>query len=231
VNVWIHNGFVKINEEKMSKSLGNFLMIKEILKEYHPEGVRLFLLSNHYRSPVDFTHQAIAEAQVGLEKIYALLDRMTQSFGTYRPHQDQEPPGALWTNFCESMDDDFNTARGLGLVFEAVRQTNRVLDGLQEAGRGQEPARLASVRADLMRVGAVLGICEETPTQFFEHRKTKALEREAIDESVVERLIAERAHAREQQDWARADEIRDQLASMNVVLEDRAEGTTWKVQT
>jgi cysteinyl-tRNA synthetase len=82
-----------------------------------------------------------------------------------------------------------------------------------------------------MRVGAVLGICEETPTQFFEHRKTKALEREAIDESVVERLIAERAHAREQQDWARADEIRDQLASMNVVLEDRAEGTTWKVQT
>jgi cysteinyl-tRNA synthetase len=100
VNVWIHNGFVKINEEKMSKSLGNFLMIKEILKEYHPEGVRLFLLSNHYRSPVDFTHQAIAEAQVGLEKIYALLDRMTQSFGTYRPHQDQEPPHGPWTWAC-----------------------------------------------------------------------------------------------------------------------------------
>jgi cysteinyl-tRNA synthetase len=230
VNVWIHNGFVKINEEKMSKSLGNFLMIKDILKQYHPEAVRLFLLSSHYRSPVDFTDQAMTEAEAGLEKIYALLDRINHAIGPHTPGNDQEEPGDLWGRFCEAMDDDFNTARGLGLVFDTVRQVNRVMDDAGEAQIGQQRARLASAQADLMRVAGVLGTGTEGPSHFFEHKKAKALEREAIDEALVEGLIAERVQARQQKDWSRADQIRQQLAAMNIVLEDRPEGTIWKVK-
>ncbi len=227
VNFWVHNGFVKINEEKMSKSLGNFLMIKDILKQYHPEAVRLFLLSSHYRSPVDFTDQAMTEAETGLEKIYALLARMAH---IESPGHDQETSGDLWALFCEAMDDDFNTARGLGHVFDAMRRVNRLMDDMEEALSEQEQEKISSVRADLMRVAGVLGICTETASHFFEHRKAQAVERAAIDEALVEQLIADRVQARHQKDWARADQIRQQLSDMNVVLEDRSEGTTWKVK-
>ncbi len=229
-NAWLHNGFVNINEEKMSKSLGNFLMIKDILKQYHPEAVRLFLLSNHYRSPVDFTDQVMTEAEAGLEKMYALLDRMTRTSATNTAQGEQETPGDLWVRFCEAMDDDFNTAQGLGFVFDTVRHMNRVLDDQGHAASPLDRTRLASVRSDLIRVGSVLGICTEAPSDFFEHKKAKTLEREAIDEALVDRLIAERVQAREQKNWARADEIRDQLAGMDIVLEDRPEGTNWKVK-
>ncbi|NVM23417.1 MAG: cysteine--tRNA ligase [Desulfobacterales bacterium] len=243
VNVWIHNGFVKINHEKMSKSLGNFLVIKEILKQYHAEAVRLFLLSNHYRSPIDFTDQAMVEAEAGIEKIYALMQRIEESVGpcearaTTASSQTLPPEGGgqgggaedLWPRFCEAMDDDFNTARAIGLVFDAVRRLNRAMDDATGAVSQEELTRLASARADLMRIGGVLGIGTEAPSDFFEHRKTDALKREAIDQAMVERLVAERTQARRRKDWARADRIRQQLAGMSIELEDRPEGTTWKV--
>ncbi len=231
VNVWIHNGFVQINQEKMSKSLGNFLTVKDILKQYHPEVVRLFLLSNHYRSPVDFTEQAMADAEAGLEKIYALLQRVSRSTGGDAPDQDQQRPGDLWVGFCEAMDDDFNTARAIGLIFDTVRGLNRVMDDMEERGTSETWARLESGRGDLMRVGAVLGIGTEAPSHFFAQKKAKAVESEAIDEALVESLIAERLQAREQKDWERADQIRSELSAMNIVLEDRPEGTTWKLKT
>jgi cysteinyl-tRNA synthetase len=231
VNVWIHNGFVQINQEKMSKSLGNFLMIKDILKQYHPEVVRLFLLSNHYRSPIDFTHQAMAEAEAGLEKIYALLQRIARCTGGDTPDPDHQGPGDLWGGFCEAMDDDFNTARAIGLVFDSVRGLNRVMDDSVGGGSSETRARLQSGRADLMRIGGVLGIGTESPSHFFEHKKAKALESEAINAALVESLIAERLQARQQKDWERADRIRSELSAMNIVLEDRQEGTTWKVKS
>ncbi|MBW2020847.1 MAG: cysteine--tRNA ligase [Deltaproteobacteria bacterium] len=230
VNVWIHNGFVRINQEKMSKSLGNFLMIKDILKEYHPEAVRLFLLSNHYRSPVDFTDQAMAEAEAGLEKIYALLQRIHGTLGSSDFGGDEQGPGALWASFCQAMDDDFNTARGIGLVFETVRQLNRFMDDMGEKAGQEDQARLVLTRADLMRIGGVLGILTETPDQFFEQKKADRLKREGIDTALIERLIAERARARQEKDWATADRIRDELSAMNILIEDRAEGTSWKVK-
>ncbi len=231
VNVWIHNGFVQINQEKMSKSLGNFLTVKDILKQYHPEAVRLFLLSNHYRSPVDFTEQAMADAEAGLEKIYALLQRVGRSTRGDAPDADQQRPGDLWLGFCEAMDDDFNTARAIGLIFDTVRGLNRVMDDMEERGTSETWARLESGRGDLMRVGAVLGIGTEAPSHFFAQKKAKAVESEAIDEALVESLIAERLQAREQKDWERADQIRSELSAMNIVLEDRPEGTTWKLKT
>ncbi len=230
VNVWIHNGFVNINQEKMSKSLGNFLMIKDILKEYHPEAVRLFLLSNHYRSPVDFTHQAMVEADAGLEKIYALLQRIGEYLARCEPGDDEQGTGALWESFCRAMDDDFNTARGVGLVFETVRQLNRLMDDISGKPGQEDQARLISTRADLMRMGGVLGILTEAPSQFFEQRQADVLQRKEIDIALVERLIAERVRAREQKDWAAADRIRDELSAMDILIEDRAEGTTWKVK-
>ena len=230
VNVWIHNGFVNINQEKMSKSLGNFLMIKDILKEYHPEAVRLFLLSNHYRSPVDFTHQAMVEADAGLEKIYALLQRIGEYLARCEPGDDMQGTGALWESFCRAMDDDFNTARGVGLVFETVRQLNRLMDDISGKPGHEDQARLISTRADLMRMGGVLGILTEAPSQFFEQRQADVLQRKGIDIALVERLIAERVRAREQKDWAAADRIRDELSAMDILIEDRAEGTTWKVK-
>jgi len=230
VNFWVHNGFVKIDQEKMSKSLGNFVMIKEIVKRYHPEGVRLFILSSHYRSPVDYSEQAMGEAETGLEKIYSLLERMEQSIGANGLDFDKQEPGDLWKRFCEAMNDDFNTARALGIVFDAVRRMNRVMDNWAEAGSGEDLTVLRSLRADLRRVGAVLGIVTEAPSEFFAERKAKALQDVAIDEALVERLIAEREEARQQKDWARADEIRDELAAMHIVLEDRPEGTIWKAK-
>jgi cysteinyl-tRNA synthetase len=230
VNVWIHNGFVQINQEKMSKSLGNFLTVKDILKQYHPEVVRLFLLSNHYRSPVDFTEQAMADAEAGLEKIYALLQRVACSTGGDAPDPDQQRPGDFWAGFCEAMDDDFNTARAIGLIFDTVRGLNRVMDDMGGGGTSETRARLESGRADLMRAGAVLGVGTEPPSHFFAQKKAKALESEAIDEALVESLIAERLQAREQKDWKRADQIRSELSAMNIVLEDRPEGTTWKLK-
>ena len=112
---WVHNGFVNIDQEKMSKSLGNFLMIKDVLKVYHPEAVRVFLLSKHYRSPVDFSDKAIEEAGVSLDKIYALLERIDQIVGP--PTIVSGSGKAYWKRFCEAMDDDFNTAQGDGNPF------------------------------------------------------------------------------------------------------------------
>jgi cysteinyl-tRNA synthetase len=129
------------------------------------------------------------------------------------------------------MDDDFNTARAIGLMFDTVRGLNRVMDDMAGEGTSETRARLQSGRADLTRVGGVLGIGTELPSYFFEQRKARALENEAIDAGLVESLIAERLQARQQKDWERADRIRSELSAMNIVLEDGPGETTWKVKS
>jgi cysteinyl-tRNA synthetase len=230
INFWIHNGFVRINQEKMSKSLGNFLLIKDIVKRYHPEAVRLFLLSNHYRSPVDFTEQAIIEAESGLEKIYALLQRIDEEIGVSGGSEPEQGPGLLWEKFCEAMDDDFNSALVMGHVFETVRRTNRLMDDLPGEPGPDEQATLRSARADLGRVGSVLGFLSEDPVQFFEQRKSNLLKSKGVDVAAIERLVEERTQARGQKDWAAADRIRDELAAMGVEIKDGAGGTAWKMK-
>ena len=229
VNVWIHNGFLRIDQEKMSKSLGNFLTIKELLRQYHPEALRVFLLSNHYRSPIDYSDQAMTEATAGLEKIYALLERLDQALQSFDIGEDHSP-GPVWSSFCEAMDDDFNTARGIGIVFETIRETNRLMDDMPRNPGEQDLARLALVRADLRRIGGVLGILTETPSQFFAQKKSQLLEQKGVDEAAIERLIAERTEARKNKDWARADEIRDELSAMHILIEDRPDGTIWRTK-
>ncbi|MCF8037444.1 MAG: cysteine--tRNA ligase [Desulfobacteraceae bacterium] len=230
---WVHNGFININQEKMSKSLGNFLMIKDLVRTWHPEALRLFLLSNHYRSPLDYTEQAMREAASGLDKLYGFLDRIVGCFDAWPPEPVSYPAesaqsgGQIWQRFCEAMDDDFNTARGIGVLFEAVRSLNREIDRQGADAVACQPAQFSRIM-DIMGIGRVLGIMAEAPEQYFARQKQAVLASQDIDEEWIQEKIHERAEARKAKDFARADRIRDELKGHNIILEDRPEGTIWK---
>nr|CBX31873.1 Cysteinyl-tRNA synthetase [uncultured Desulfobacterium sp.] len=155
---WVHNGFVNINHEKMSKSLGNFLLIKDILKSYHPDSVRLFLLSNHYRSPIDFTDKAMEESEAALDKIYSAIQRVEEIADITGKDFINYPEG-YWEKFCESMDDDFNTAKGIGYLFDSVRHINRLLD--ENSNSDEIKTIINSIYADIRKMGDVIGILSE----------------------------------------------------------------------
>lgn len=227
VRYWVHNGFVNINHEKMSKSLGNFLMIKDVLKTYHPEVVRLFLLSNHYRSPIDFTDRAMDEVARGLDKIYALLGRAQEKIGSISS-RDMEP-GICWQQFCHAMDDDFNSARGIGIIFDTVRYLNRLLDKPENSVSSKIKYEIRSGVSDIRRTGDVLGIFLEQPTVYFNNKQTQILEEKSMDRAVIEKMVHERDVARKAKEWEKADQIKKQLSDMNVLVEDRPEGTIWKI--
>ncbi len=228
VKYWVHNGFVNIDHEKMSKSLGNFKMIKDVIKAYHPEAIRLFLLSNHYRSPVDFTDKSMDEATTGLDKIYALLNRIEKiAPEKTRTHPDEQTD--YFKRFCMAMDDDFNTAQGIGVLFDMVRHLNRTLDDAKEEIDEKTKGLLLTGRAEIAQISDVLGILTQSPETYLAQKKSKVLEKASLAPDVIEKMIQERNEARKSKNWARADEIRDELEAMNIILEDRAEGTVWKV--
>ena len=227
VRYWVHNGFVNINQEKMSKSLGNFLMIKDVLKSCHPEAVRLFLLSNHYRSPIDFTDKAMDESSKGLDKIYALLERVEKMVGPVRT-QDFEP-GIFWKHFCDAMDDDFNSARGIGIIFDTVRSLNRLLDQHENSLSSKITKTLQSGLADILRTGDILGMFFEHPAQYFNKKQTQVLEHKSIDPALVAEMVEKREVARKAKNWEKADQIRKELVDMGIGLEDRPDGPVWKI--
>ena len=231
VRYWVHNGFVNINQEKMSKSLGNFKMIKDVIMKYHPEAVRLFLLSNHYRSPIDFNDKSMDESSAGLDKIYTLLLRVEKSIGSAKDIE----PANIYEKFCEAMDDDFNTARGIGIIFDSVRSINRMLDkntagALDDNLSVEEKKEIGSAHADILRIGNVLGIITESPEAYFNKKKETALEDKSVDAEMIEEMIKKRFEARKAKDFETADSIRDKLDSLNITLEDSPEGTIWKVK-
>jgi cysteinyl-tRNA synthetase len=225
VKYWFHNGFVNINHEKMSKSLGNFLLIKDVLKSYHPEVIRLFLLSSHYRSPIDFNDKIMDESSTALDKAYALLARMAERFENPVPSQS----GDLWGRFCEAMDDDLNTAKGIGLVFEAVRSLNRLLDESDKDFSSDLQQTFLTAWLDLQKIGRILGVFGEAPEQYAADRKAMGLQKTAVDPAWIEKMIADRTAARKAREWKKADEIRKQLEAVNVMIEDRPEGTLWRM--
>ncbi len=218
VRYWIHNGFVNVNSEKMSKSLGNFFTVGEALKQYHPEAIRLFLLSKHYRGPVDFSDSAMNDAAAGLDRMYSCLLRA----GEFLPGPLADGSSGYPERFREAMDDDFNTAAALGVLFEAVRQANRLMD---EKG---EPAEIRGLALDIRAMGGLLGLFSQEPARYFETRKEAAAEKSSADTSVIEALIAECAAARKAKDFKAADAVRAKLKDMGVVIEDGPNGTTWK---
>jgi cysteinyl-tRNA synthetase len=224
VKYWIHNGFVDINHEKMSKSLGNFTMIKEVLEKYSPEVIRMFLLSKHYRSPIDYSEQSMHEVSMGLDRIYGFLERLENQ--GIQPGGSENGP--LWQAFADAMDDDFNSAKALAAVFETVKRGNKLLDEAQDQMEDTLTADLTQVRKDMADIAGILGIFLETPPAWFAAKKDKGVAEMAVDPQTVEALIAERTQARKDRNFARADEIRDQLQEMNIVLEDGPGGTVWR---
>jgi len=224
---WLHNGFVNIEREKMSKSLGNILNIREVLETHTGEAVRLFLLSSHYRSPIDYTQESLKETEAGLERFYKTVSRM-----------EQECPGVCSTGaglalssdkrkpVTEAMEDDFNTAGVVGHVFSEVTRINRLLDEAKAAGAKPDAAELAASVALFKEVSSFLGIFGSAPQEYSGRRRALA----AIDAADVERLIAERNVARASRDFKRSDEIRAELLAKGVALEDTAAGTVWSVK-
>jgi cysteinyl-tRNA synthetase len=240
VKYWLHNGFVNVNQEKMSKSLGNFFTIRDILKSYDAEVVRFFILTAHYRSPIDFSDQNLEEARLGLTRFYEALALLDKALTKADKSAEQgEVPEALAEpvtrlvqleeRFRSAMDDDFNTALAIGHMFDAVRAINRILaeeSNLQ--GRLQEI--LGKVRADLLRLGDVLGLFTSEPSAWLARSAQEGLSESGLSAEDIETLIMERREARANRDFARSDQIRDELAAKGVQLLDGPEGTTWKMK-
>nr|MDA8124621.1 cysteine--tRNA ligase [Deltaproteobacteria bacterium] len=233
---WVHNGFVRVNDEKMSKSLGNFFTIRDILQQCHPEVLRFFLLQSHYRSPVDFSDVALAEARQGMDRFYAVLLTLRELLaagpigsGAEPSPQEQElgeQIGSLRARFREAMDDDFNTSRALGCLFEAVRLLNAFLAGNKA---GTVSPVLAEAEAVIRETGAVLGLFREDPAAYLRLDREREAAKRGVALAEVEALIAERRAARDAKDWSRADEIRQSLAARGVILKDTPTATTWTV--
>jgi cysteinyl-tRNA synthetase len=241
---WLHNGFVNINAEKMSKSLGNFFTIREVLERYDSEVLRFFLISAHYRSPLDFSDHNLNDAEAGLERIYSALasldERVADGEGEPVAYIDREKlNGAeqellercdrLKELFEEAMNDDFNTALAIANVFDLVRSINRAV--AEDGGRSPEGRALfALVREKLNPVGEVLGVFISEPGAYLARMKARRVADQEISPDEIERLILERAEARKAKDFKRSDEIRDYLLERNIQLLDGPGGTTWKVK-
>lgn len=231
VRYWIHNGFVTINEEKMSKSLGNFFTIKDLLRLYHPEAIRLFLLSSHYRSPIDFADQYVAEAYKSLARFYDLLARASEMAGTLDSGADSETKA----KFIELMDDDFNTATAIAFLNGELRRLNQLRADMEKMKKSSDDYKKAvsafvSGSAGIRELGGVLGLFGEKPADFMEKARAKKLEESGLTQKSVSEMIEERVKARAGKDFKKADAIRDELASKGVLLHDTPQGVTWSVK-
>ncbi|ANJ66383.1 cysteine--tRNA ligase [Halothiobacillus diazotrophicus] len=214
VNYWMHNGFVRINEEKMSKSLGNFFTVAEVMARYHPEVIRFFILNSHYRSPLNYSEQNLDAARTSLTRWYtALKDAPVGG----------QPIEAVLSNFHEVMCDDFNTPEALALVFEQITELNR----LKTSEQADERARAADHAATLQAMGRILNLGQGDAEAFLRWAPESAAGN-GLDDAAIEQKIAERTAARKNKDFATSDRIRDELQAAGVILEDSAGVTTWR---
>lgn len=209
VSVWIHNGFLNIDNEKMSKSLNNFITIREILKQYSAEAVRYFMVSSNYRSPLNFSDDTLENAKQALTRFYIALRGLDL---TVEGTKDSE----YEKRFIKVMDDDFNTPEALAVLFDLVKEINR----LKSAGDNKAPAHAAL----LVKLANTVGILHQSVDSFFQADQKK------VDAEKVEALIAERIKARSKKDFQTADRVRDELVAMGVVIEDSKDGTIWRVE-
>ena len=241
-NYWIHNGFIRVNQEKMSKSLGNIFNMREAMTMYHPEVLRLFMLQSHYRSPVDFSDESLADARMGMERFYETLKKMKDVLSATGDTSDMsarelsgkdkevfERVQTLPDRFVEAMDDDFNTARAIGYIFDTVRLINGYMADKEFAPTAESLFVLDDARQNMRSVGKVLGLFLEDPDEYSERDKKREAQKMGLDTDEIDRLIEERREARTAKNWNRADEIRDTLGAKKVVLKDSAGGTTWKI--
>ena len=238
VRYWLHNGFVNVNHEKMSKSLGNFFTIRDILKEYDAEVLRFFILTAHYRSPIDFSNQNLDEARLGLTRFYEALSAAGDLLQQEKPTSKRldcaetgelaERVTTLESRFQAAMDDDFNTALVIGHFFDLVRAMNRVTATPELSNDSAAMAAVTSAATLMVKLGNVLGLFISAPQAWLEKQKHAGLGETGLSPQEIEAQITERQSARANRDFARSDQIRDQLASKGILLLDSAQGTTWK---
>ncbi len=226
VKYWLHNGFVNINEEKMSKSLGNFFTIREILKRYHPEVLRLFLLSHHYRGPIDFADSYLNDAEKTLDRFYEFFAAVQEIRGDLNIEEGRSQP--FIRKIEEAMNDDFNTAVTLAHMKEELRNLNKAMTDLNK--QNGDWAGFDKAAAALKYACRLLGFLYHEPKDYKARVLATKKETMGLDVSQIEALIEQRKTAREAKDWAKADECRDALTALGVVLEDTAQGTVWKVK-
>jgi len=208
VNCWMHNGFVRVNEEKMSKSLGNFFTVREILSRYRPEEVRYFILSSHYRSPLNYDDAHLDHARSALTRFYMALRGLPEA----------NPAGgeAFRTRFHAAMDDDFNTPEALAVLFDLAREINRV--------RAKDVQSAATLGAELRVLGGVLGILRDDPESYLRGEPADA----GLTDARIQEMIDRRIAARKAKDWGTADRIRDEIQAAGILLEDGTAGTIWR---
>ena len=205
VNTWLHNGFVRINEEKMSKSLGNFFTVREVLATYHPETVRYFIISSHYRSPLNYSDQQLDTAHQALTRLYTALRDLPIVENNYNDLKYKE-------KFCAALDDDLNTPEALAVLFEMAREINK----LKETNISQA----ASLGNELRRLASIVGLLQSEAETF--------LQSGSNNDEEIEQLIALRNTARQNKNWKESDRIRAELKEKGIVLEDSAGKTTWR---
>jgi cysteinyl-tRNA synthetase len=214
VNYWMHNGFVNVDEEKMSKSLGNFFTVREILQSYRPEEVRFFILTSHYRSPLNYSQENLDNARAGLTRLYMALRGLA-------PGKEVASRQGCSEDFYRAMDDDFNTPEAIAALFEIAKEINR--------NREIEPRQAAAVAGCLRDLGAILGLLQDEPETFLRAATGAGSNADAVlTENEIEALIADRIRAREDRNWAEADRIRNELDARGIVLEDGASATRWR---
>ncbi len=208
VNTWMHSGMVMVDREKMSKSLGNFFTIRDVLNHYDPETVRYFLMSGHYRSQLNYSEENLKQARSALERLYTSLRGLDTSVEAAGGEE-------FVARFKEAMDDDFNTPEAYSVLFDMAREINRL--------KADDVAAASELGARMRELADVLGLLSQEPETFLQGGAG-----EDDDVAEIEALIQQRLDARAAKDWAAADEARDKLMAMGIILEDGAQGTTWR---
>ncbi|MBI3599454.1 MAG: cysteine--tRNA ligase [Nitrospinae bacterium] len=253
VRYWVHNGFVNINKEKMSKSLGNFFTIKDVLKKFNPEVIRFFLLSSHYRSPIDFSDQNLNEAKINLDRFYDLFlffEKIPLNPPFSKGEIKSSPPlekggeggfdNELIRKFEDAMNDDFNTAQVIGYMNTELHRLNgmrNILEGSRVKGQGSrgemqdvEFGNFLKGIAALKKIGEVFGLFSQNPTDYFEKEKVMGIQAIGITEDEISKLIAERERYRREKRWSDSDRIRNELSRQGIIIEDTPQGAKWKVR-
>jgi cysteinyl-tRNA synthetase len=210
VNLWMHNGFVRVDDEKMSKSLGNFFTIREVLKKYDPEVVRYFILASHYRSPLNYGDESLDNAKSALTRLYTALKGLPMAAASPGSASEYEQ------RFNDAMEDDFNTPIAVAVLFDLAHAINKA--------RADDPGLTAALGALLQKLGGILGILQRTADDYL---KAGGMA-DGLSDDDIDALIAQRNAARKAKNFAESDRIRDELSAKGVLLEDGPGGTTWR---
>ena len=209
VNYWMHNGFVRVNEEKMSKSLGNFFVLRDVLKDFKAEEIRYFILGSHYRSPLNYSEEQLSNARSALQRLYgALLDTQTVEVPEHSDYQ---------ARFEKALCDDFNTANAIAVLFDLVRDINRE--------KISNPEKVNSLASLLKYLAGIIGLLQTDAELYLKSQVSADI---GLSDEDIDSMIQQRLDARNKKDWSAADRIRDELIEAGVSIEDSVEGTRWR---